>query len=131
MAKRFVLIAFGVLFTGLGIAGTVMPFIPTTPLLLLAAVCFGKSSSKLHGWLLSTRFYARNIESFVKRREMTMKTKVKLLGTVTFFMGVSMAMMFALSAPRIPQIILAAVWLGHMLYFGFCVKTVRLHEQSS
>ena len=129
MARKAALIFVGVLLTGLGIAGTVMPFIPTTPLLLLAAVCFGKSSRKLHGWLVSTRFYRRNIESFVKRREMTVKTKCKLLGSVTFFMGISMAAMFVLSAPVAPRVILAAVWLGHVLYFGLRVKTVRLRRQ--
>jgi len=125
MVKKAVFISVGVLFTGLGIAGTVMPFIPTTPLLLLATICFGKSSHKLHNWLLSTQFYHRNIESFVKKREMTVKVKLKLLGTVTFFMGLSIMMMHILSVPLAPRIILTAVWLGHVFYFGFKVKTVR------
>ena len=123
MVKKAALISAGVLFTGLGVAGTVMPFVPTTPLLLLAAVCFGKSSQVLQSWLLSTRFYRRNLESFVKRREMTVKSKLKLLGAVTFFMGISFVVMHMLSAPLAPRIILAAVWLGHVLYFGLRVKS--------
>ena len=128
MAKRFAFISAGVLFTGLGIAGMVMPFVPTTPLLLLAAICFGKSSRKLHNWLLSTRFYQKNIDRFVQRREMTVKTKLKLLGTVTLFMGFSFAMMYILSAPLAARVMLAVVWLGHVLYFGFKVKTIPSEE---
>ena len=124
-ATRYVYIAIGVLFLGLGIAGTVLPFIPTTPLLLLTAICFGKSSRRLHDWFLSTRFYRWNLESFVQKRAMTIKTKLALLTAVTVFVGFSFVVMLIMSAPLAPRAILAAVWLCHVLYFGFMVKNIR------
>jgi len=121
---KYIYIAVGILALGLGIAGTVLPFIPTTPLVLLTAICFGKSSSRLNTWFLSTRFYRKNLESFVNRRAMTIKTKLILLSAVTVFMGFSFAVMYIMSAPFVPRVVLAVVWLCHVLYFGFKVKTI-------
>jgi len=121
---RFFYIVLGLFAFTLGAVGIVMPFLPTTPFVLLAAFCFGKSSSRLHGWFISTQLYRKNLESFVQQRGMTWKTKLALLASVTFFMGLSFLVMIALSAPFIARIVLAVVWLCHMLYFGFLVKTI-------
>ena len=42
---------------GLGVIGLLLPVLPTTPFILLAAFAFSKSSEKLHGWLLNHRLY--------------------------------------------------------------------------
>jgi len=123
--KKLLFIVLGFVFLGLGVVGTVLPMVPTTPFVLLAAICFGKSSQKLHTWFLSTRFYRRNLESFVEKRGMTVKTKLTILCVITFFMGISFITMFMLSAPVFARIILAIVWLCHVLYFGFKVETIR------
>jgi len=121
---KYVYILCGLLFLGMGAAGTVLPLVPTTPFVLLAAVCFGKGSEKLNNWFLSTRIYKNNIEGLVKERVMTIKAKLVLLSTITFFMGSSFFVMRMASAPRIAQIILAIIWALHVLYFGFKIKTI-------
>ncbi|MCL2571258.1 MAG: YbaN family protein [Defluviitaleaceae bacterium] len=122
---KYVYIVLGLIFLGLGAAGVVLPFIPTTPLALLAAICFGRSSKRLHGWFISTRFHKKYIDGFIKERAMTIKAKLTLLATITAFMGFSFFVMRTASAPLVSQIILVVIWVLHILYFGFRVKTSR------
>ena len=50
---RALWLAVGFLATGCGIAGVVLPLVPTTPFLLLAAFAFARSSPRLHDWLVN------------------------------------------------------------------------------
>jgi len=122
---KFVYIACGIVFFGLGIAGVVLPLLPTTPLIILAAVCFGKSSIRLHAWCVSTRFYKNNVEGFVNKRTMTIKAKLLLLFTVTLVMGLSFVVLTVADVNIIVRIILSIIWLCHVIYFGFLVKTAK------
>ena len=102
-----------------------MPLVPTTPFIVLAAVCFGKSSVRLHTWCINTRFYKNNVENFVKRRTMKIKAKIILLSSVTLFMCLSYILLTIFDAPVAVKIVLAFVWLCHVVYFGIVVKTLK------
>jgi len=122
---KIVYIIFGMLFLSIGAAGTVLPLVPTTPLVLLAAVCFAKSSNRLHSWFLSTRLYRKTIDGFVRDRVMTVKAKLALLTSVTVFMCISFATMVVFHTPVFLKILLAMIWLSHVIYFALIVKTVK------
>lgn len=49
--------AAGGLSLGLGVIGIFLPVLPTTPLVLLAAFCFGKGSPRLRAWILAHRSF--------------------------------------------------------------------------
>jgi hypothetical protein len=124
---RLIYIVCGIIFFGLGIVGTVLPLLPTTPLIILAAVCFGKSSKRLHAWCISTRFYKNTVEDFVSKRTMKVKAKLLLLSSVTLVMGLSFVVLTVTDVNMVVRIILSIIWLCHVIYFGFVVKTISSH----
>lgn len=119
---RWVWAGFGFLFFGLAMVGVALPFVPTTPFLLVAAFCFTRSSDRLNNWFKSTKVYHAVLEGYVQKRAMTVKAKLSILIPVTILLGIAFVLM---KEVPVGQIVLALVWLGHVLYFGFIVKTDR------
>ena len=120
--KKAVYIIIGCLGLALGAVGAALPLLPAFPFLLLAAICFGKSSERLDRWFKGTKLYKNNLESFVKGQGMTWKTKIKIMITVTVLMTIGFIMMHQVFVGRI---VLACVWVFHILYFVFGVKTIK------
>lgn len=126
--KKAVYIVIGCISVGLGALGAVLPLLPAFPFLLLAAICFGKSSEKLHTWFVGTKLYKKNLESYVQGKGMTWKTKIRIMLIVTLMMAVGFIMM---SRVPVGRIILAVVWLFHVFYFCFGVKTMKPENADS
>lgn len=119
--KRLVFLIVGLISLGVGALGAALPLLPAFPFLLLSACCFGKSSERLHTWFIGTKLYKNNLESYVAGKGMTRKTKVKIMLMVTALMSVGFIMMHAVTAGRI---VLVLVWVFHVVYFTFGVKTI-------
>lgn len=75
---------------GIGAVGVVLPILPTTPFLLLASFLFAKGSDRFHSWFIQTKLYKKHLESFVKSRGMTLKTKLCILLPVSCMLICSM-----------------------------------------
>ena len=126
MKKIFYLIV-GILSTALGAVGVVLPILPTTPFLLLAAFCFAQSSERLHRWFLSTKLYEKHLKDFVQTRAMTLKTKLSLMSMASAMMLLGFLMMENVPVGRI---VIACVWVFHVYYFVFRIRTMPAPEKS-
>lgn len=122
--KRLIFLITGCLCLGLGTVGVFVPILPTTPFYLVTAFCFARSSKRLDEWFKSTTLYKKHLESFVKKEGMKISTKAGILTSVTILMGLGFFFM-ARKGIWIPCIIISVVWLVHLIYFLFFVKTIK------
>ncbi len=106
---------------GLGILGVILPLLPTTPLLLLASVCFVRGSEKFEIWFKGTKLYKRHLEEFVKNRAMTLKQKITILLTADCMIAIP----FILLDNLIIRLVLICIVGYKYYYFIYKIKTIK------
>ena len=125
--KQIIFLIIGCLSLALGCVGIVLPILPTVPFFLLTVFCFANSSQKLHDRFIGTQMYKKHLESFVQKKGMTVRTKATILTSVTAPMAVGFVLMLR-KGIIVPCVILAVVWVCHLVYFLFGVKTIPAAE---
>ena len=69
----------GIIAVGLGLIGILVPLLPTTPFLLLAAACFIRSSERLYNWLIHHKWFGSYIRYYREYRAITLRAKIVAL----------------------------------------------------
>jgi uncharacterized protein len=86
--RRWLYFGLGWLFFALGVLGAVLPLLPTTPFMLLAAWAFGNSSPRFERWLLEHRWFGEGIKRWRAHRVVPARIKrvsyLTMLATFTF-----------------------------------------------
>ena len=86
---RGVYLALGLAFAGLGLAGALLPVLPTTPFLILAAACFTRSSRRLERWLIEHPRFGPTLGEWRERGAIPFKAKLMALaGTTSGFLAI-------------------------------------------
>ena len=75
-AKRVLFVFLGTLFLGIGCIGIVLPLLPTTPFLLLAAACYVRGSERLHYWMMNNRVFGKAIKNYLEKKGLEVRQKV-------------------------------------------------------
>jgi uncharacterized membrane protein YbaN (DUF454 family) len=73
----------------LGLIGVVLPGLPTTPFILLAAACYAKASPRLHAWLLHHRWFGPMLREWERDRSLTRRSKTVAILSMTVMVGAS------------------------------------------
>ncbi len=114
------LVLCGLICTGLGLIGVILPVLPTTPFLLLASVCFVKGSDRFDRWFKETTVYKKHLESFVQNRQMTLKQKWTILLTADAMLCFPFFLIDSLHM----RIFLIILVIGKFYYFMFRIETL-------
>lgn len=122
---RILFICLGFIFVGIGAVGIVVPILPTTPFLLLASFFFAKGSKKFHDWFMSTKLYKKYLESFVKSRAMTLKSKLTILLPVSAMLIITFIFVNNLHA----RITLVILFIAKYVYFFTQIRTIKEGEE--
>lgn len=117
-------IILGFLAMGLGFIGILLPVLPTTPFLLLASFCFARGSKRFHQWFCSTKLYKKHLDSFVKNRAMTLKTKFSILIPASFMLILA----FYFTPVIYGRIVIAMVFVFKYIYFFTRIRTIPTQE---
>ena len=91
-AVRVLLMVAGTVSLVFAIIGIVLPLIPTTPLLLLTAACYCRSSDRLYQWLINNRWFGEYIRNYREGRGVPLRTKV--LAVTILWVTISISALF-------------------------------------
>jgi uncharacterized membrane protein YbaN (DUF454 family) len=87
--KRGILTVLGTVFLAIGAIGIVVPVLPTTPLLLLAAACYIRGSPRLYSWMLHNRVFGEFLRNYRAGRGITLRNKLTALALLWAAIGYS------------------------------------------
>ena len=93
--KRILLITCGYASLFLGVVGIILPLLPTTPFLLLASICFVRSSDSLHHWLIRHRLFGSYIHAYERFKAVSKRAKAFAL--FLLWVGISYSVFFVIS----------------------------------
>jgi len=118
-ALRIVWLSMGMIFTGLGMVGIIVPGLPTTIFMILAAGCFFRSSTKMYHWVVGHPLFGDQVLRF--RKGEGMPKKAKYLSIVTMWTFIMFAVFIGL--PDSPA------WIKYFIVFFGATGTLYIISQ--
>lgn len=124
--KKTLLLISGTLCVMLSVVGIFLPLIPTTPFLLLAAMCYARSSERLYNWLLTSRWFGEYIRNYREGKGIPLKQKIFTI--ILLWLSIGYAVAFVIPIWWV-KILLLTIATGVTTYL-IRVKTFRPEEQN-
>jgi uncharacterized membrane protein YbaN (DUF454 family) len=107
--RKWALMIAGFIAVGLAVLGIFIPILPTTPLLLLAAACFVRSSQRLYTWLIHHKWFGDYIRHYREDRAITVQAKIV---TLTLLWGMIGYTTFGVVTAWWLRVLLGAIAIG-------------------
>ena len=115
-------ILLGSFFVMIGAIGAVVPGLPTTLFLILAAACYIRSSQKLYDWLIENKTFGPYLKDYREGKGMPKNAKILAVSMIIIFAGY--AVIFAIEDLAI-RILVAAFGLIGIFYVTFKVPVTE------
>lgn len=108
-------------FVVLGVIGAILPLMPTTIFLLLAAGCYAKSSPQLYEWLHSNRYFGSYLKNYREKRGTPLPVKIGSIAVLWASIGYTI---FFTNTPVYVDVILILIALGVSIHL-IMIKTLK------
>ncbi len=95
----------------LGLVGIALPLLPTVPFLLLAALCFSRSSPNLHIWLINHPIFGKPIKDWQEAGAISVRSKRWATLSIVAIISLSMAIGIGWKLLSVQALVLCAVLL--------------------
>lgn len=118
--KKVLLTAAGLASLGVGIVGIVLPLLPTTPFLILSAICFTACNSRFSGFLMKNKYLAGYLDHYRNKTGIPLKIKLQ---SICFLWAVLLITMFVVQKEYL-YIVLPCVGVGVTLHLAL-MKTKK------
>ena len=86
---KIIYFSFGLFLTGLGLVGVIIPGLPTTIFMILAAACFFRSSTKMYNWVINHPLFGEGVSRFRSGKGIPIKAKYTSIIMMWFFISTS------------------------------------------
>jgi len=120
---RYIFLTVGAISFVLGTAGIVIPLFPTVPFYMLTLFCLARGSERFHNMFLESSLYQKTVGAYERDKALTLRTKLSILLSVSTIMAVGAYFSQDMS---IALIVMAFVWIGHVIALVFIVKTKKI-----
>jgi len=88
----------------IGLIGIIVPGLPTTPLMILAAACFAKSSQRFYDWIINNKLFGQHVKNYREGNGIPKKSKPIILVTMWTFVLFAVLIAIPDSAPPVSKI---------------------------
>lgn len=119
---KIIYIFLGCLSVFLGVLGIIIPGLPTTPFLLLAAWFFLRSNNKLHKLLINNNILGNYIRKYENNKAISIRTKIYSIAIM--WVMISLSTIFLIESNFIKVIVLIVGLIGTIV-MGFVIKTFK------
>tara|TARA_B100000941_G_scaffold192792_1_gene139563 strand:+ start:3745 stop:4152 length:408 start_codon:yes stop_codon:yes gene_type:complete len=123
---RILLIILGSIFVAIGAIGILVPGLPTTPFMILAAACYIRSSNKLYNWLIKNKLFGKHIKNIREGKGIPIKVKIFAQVMMTTFIFLAIIPFSPISVPNLfIKIIIFLAGLTSFWYVAYRVPTLK------
>lgn len=124
---RILLVTCGTISVVLGIIGMFLPVMPTTPFLLLASICYSRSSKRFYNWLITNRWCGKYIRNYREGRGIPLGQKIFTISLLWLSIGCTSWLVISLWWVRL---ILVAIAIGVTIHLTM-IKTFKPEARAS